>query len=106
MKAEWHKQDEVLTPYDMRHFLANCMYMCSAGPDCEAYRKCIADLSDVFFKPMRGERDRLLADLIPRFGGDASRRFSRKQDWGGISQWFLIHPVVTLTLPCIIAQVF
>ena len=60
VSSEWHKHFEVLTPYDMRHFLSSCMAMCRAGPDCGAYRQCIADLADVFFKQMRGERERLL----------------------------------------------
>jgi hypothetical protein len=34
--------------------------MCRSGPDCVAYQQCIMDLADVFFKPMAGERERLL----------------------------------------------
>ena len=44
----WHEKDEITTPYDLRHFLTNVMAMCRAGPDSEAHRICIADLSDVF----------------------------------------------------------
>ena len=46
----WHEKDEITTPYDLRHFLTNVMAMCRAGPDSEAHRICIADLSDVFFQ--------------------------------------------------------
>jgi len=39
----------------MRHFLSNVMAMCRVGPESDAYKVCIADLADVFFKPMSGE---------------------------------------------------
>ena len=73
----WHEKDEITTPYDLRHFLTNVMAMCRAGPDSEAHRICIADLSDVFFKPMSGERDRILRDLRRRFSDNAAQKFGR-----------------------------
>ena len=60
VNEKWHEHEDVCTPYDMRLFLANCMSMCRTGLDCVAYQQCIMDLADVFFKPMEGERERLL----------------------------------------------
>ena len=36
VNEKWHEHADACTPYDMRHFLANCMSMCRSGPDCVA----------------------------------------------------------------------
>ena len=57
----WHLRDEQTTPQDLRHYLTNVMRMCDAKPGDYAWRRCVIDLADVFFKPMKGERERLHA---------------------------------------------
>jgi hypothetical protein len=81
----WHLRDEQTTPQDLRHYLTNVMRMCDAKPGDYAWRRCVIDLADVFFKPMKGERERLQADMrlrftdqqISRFGRSYYRRFTR-----------------------------
>lgn len=52
--------------------------MCDAKPGDNALRQCvIVDLADAFFKPMKGERERLQADIRLRFTDQQISRFGR-----------------------------
>ena len=73
----WHELDAQTTPQDLRHFLTNIMRMCAAKPGDYAWKVCVSDLTSVFFKPMKGERERLLRDMKRRFPEENIRHYGR-----------------------------
>ena len=63
--VDWYLKPDALIGQDHSHWMRNCMSMCSCGPQEYAFRLCMQDLSDVTFKIVDGEYDRLHNLMVP-----------------------------------------
>ena len=68
------------------------MRMCAAKPEDYARKVCVSDLTDLFFKPMKGERQRLLRDVKRRFPEESIRHYGRSY-FGALLDACARHPV-------------
>lgn len=64
----WHETAAFKTGQDHSHWIRNVMEMVSSSPDDKLYQICMLDLSDVLFKMVDGEKERLTG-LMTRQGG-------------------------------------